>query len=158
FDGQTYHDIWYSYIACGDGNLLVSTCGDLGGGADYDTDLVVYEGTDCGSLTLLGCNDDDPDNACGGFEGGYESTLNIPVTDGGEYRIRVGGWNEGNFGTGLLVIDGPVGDCDEPCDGDYNDDEVVNVNDLLYEISNWNAPFNVDDLLLVIANWNSNCP
>ena len=158
FDGQTYHDIWYSYIACGDGNLLVSTCGDLGGGADYDTDLVVYEGSDCGSLALLGCNDDDPDNACGSFDGGYESTLNIAVTDGTEYRIRVGGWNEGNQGTGLLVIDGPVGDCDEPCIGDYTEDGLVNVNDLLYVISNWNAPFNVDDLLLVIANWNSNCP
>ncbi|MEE2718977.1 MAG: proprotein convertase P-domain-containing protein, partial [Planctomycetota bacterium] len=158
FDGQTYHDIWYSYVACGDGDLLVSTCGDLGGGADYDTDLVVYEGTDCSNLTLLGCNDDDPDNACGGFEGGYESTLSVPVSDGGEYRIRVGGWNDGDLGTGLLVIDGPVGDCDEPCVGDYTDDGVVNVNDLLYVISNWNAPFNVDDLLLVIANWNSNCP
>ena len=36
FDGQTYHDIWFRYVACNDGTLTVSTCGT----ADYDTDLV----------------------------------------------------------------------------------------------------------------------
>tara|TARA_B100001121_G_scaffold250300_1_gene226219 strand:- start:3595 stop:6864 length:3270 start_codon:yes stop_codon:yes gene_type:complete len=157
FDGQTYQDIWYRYVACGDGELIVATCEDLGGSADYDTDLVVYDGTNCGDLQLLACNDDS-DLPCGSFEGGYKSSISVNVVDGNEYLIRVGGFADGNVGTGTLLVDGPTGVCGEVCEGDFNESGVVNVDDLLFVISNWNAPFTVDDLLLVIANWNSNCP
>ncbi|MHC5028372.1 MAG: hypothetical protein ACYTGR_16600 [Planctomycetota bacterium] len=108
FDGQTYHDIWYSYVAECDGDLTVTTCEDLGGSADFDTDLVVYLGDpldgECGSLELLACNDDDPDNACGG-QPDFHSTVVIPIVAGTVYTIRVGGWNLGDQGTGELYVE-----------------------------------------------------
>ena len=117
FDGQTYHDIWYTYTATCDGNLTVTTCEDLGGSANYDTDLVVYDGCVCANFVLLGCNDDDPNNPCGGGPD-YHSTVVVPVTAGACYLIRVGGWNDGDRGTGVLNIvnDGvpcgpPITDC-----------------------------------------------
>ena len=113
FDGQTYHDIWYTYNATCTGELTVSTCGTAG----YDTDLVVYDGCDCANLVLLGCNDDA--SGCSGFT----SELTVPVVSGGCYLVRVGGWNNGNQGTGtvnLTCIDTSqlVGACcliDETC-------------------------------------------
>ena len=62
-----------------------------------------------------------------------------------------GSWNEGQV-------------CDEstcietPCDGDFNDDDTVSVDDLLSVIQGWGDPYGVDDLLLVIANWGQSCP
>ena len=67
FDGQTYHDIWFQYISSCYSEGTVSTCNN----ADYDTDLVVYDGCypdiPCppGDEYLLGCNDDGAD--CTGF-------------------------------------------------------------------------------------------
>jgi len=94
FDGQTYHDIWYNYNASCSGTLTVSTCNQ----ANYDTDLVVYNGCDCNNLVLLGCNDDDP--ACAGFS----SRVIVPVSQGNCYKIRVGGWNPGDQGSGTLSV------------------------------------------------------
>ena len=39
------------------------------------------------------------------------------------------------------------------CDGDFNQDGVVDVSDLLHVIANWGTPYDVADLLLVIADW-----
>ncbi len=94
FDGQTYHDIWYNFDATCTGDLTVSTCNQ----ADYDTDLVVYDGCDCNNLLLLGCNDDGA--GCAGFS----SHLVVPVTEGNCYKIRVGGLNEGDQGTAVLTV------------------------------------------------------
>ncbi|MDG2422863.1 MAG: dockerin type I domain-containing protein [Phycisphaerales bacterium] len=95
FDGQTYNDIWFRYSANCSGLLTVSTCNI----ASYDSDLVVYEGWNCDSLALLGCNDDGP-----GCEG-YTSYLELDVTTGQQIMIRVGGWNEGDAGTGTLQVE-----------------------------------------------------
>ena len=46
FDGQTYNDIWYDYFATCTGDLTVTTCEELGGSAEYDSDIVVYDGCD----------------------------------------------------------------------------------------------------------------
>jgi lysyl endopeptidase len=157
FDGQTYHDVWYRYEACSDGPLIVSTCEDLGGSADFDTDLVVYEGIDCNNLTLLGCNDDDNENSCGGSPN-YHSTVTVNVTEGDFYTIRVGGWNEGSLGTGVLLVHGPEGDCGTlPCPADHNGDGNVGVDDLLLIIGGWGDPYGVDDLLEIIGAWGV-CP
>ncbi len=97
FDGQTYNDIWYQHTATCDGNLTISLCTSL-----YDTDLVVYDGCTCptsqaeADAQLAACNDD----ACG-----VQSTLTLPGVVGGNcYLIRVGGWNEGDVGTGTMEI------------------------------------------------------
>lgn len=44
------------------------------------------------------------------------------------------------------------------CPGEFTDDGVVNVNDLLAVVAGWDDPYNVDDLLLVISQWNTTCP
>ena len=94
FDGQTYNDTWFIYEATCTGNLEVSTCNTV----DYDTDLVVYDGTDCNNLTTLGCNDDF--TGCAGFS----SIVNVPVVSGNSYLIRVGGFNDGDVGSGDLSL------------------------------------------------------
>lgn len=146
FDGQTYHDIWFLYEACGDGSLTVSTCD----AADYDTDLVLYD-RHCGGA-LLACNDDA--EGCGG----YSSEVSISVTIGDIVLIRLGGWNDGNLGTGTLTIAGPAGDCGpDPCEGDFNGDGVVNVDDILTVVAGFGSIYGVDDLLLVLKRFGSPC-
>jgi len=154
FDGQTYADIWYNYIAICTGTLTVSTCND----ADYDTDLVVYDGCECGAGLEdppLGCNDDDA--GCAGFT----SEVEVPVVAGNCYKIRVGGFmSETDQGSGNLTVSCPFvcgngvvdpgEDCsncpqDVPCLGDaecvggvcdacptdINNDGTTNVLDLI---------------------------
>ena len=146
FDGQTYHDIWFRYTACGDGSLLVSTCS----AADYDTDLVLYDASCLGGL--LACNDDTD-----GCEG-YTSEVTVNVTEGDIVIIRVGGWDDDSQGTGTLTIAGPEGNCGpEPCDGDLNGDGAVDVNDILEAVAGFGGIYGVDDILLVLENFGSSC-
>ena len=96
FDGQTYNDIWFNYTATCSQNLTVSTCGQ----AQYDTDLAVYDGCGCpvGDADLLGCSDD----AVGCAD--FTSELTLPVASGNCYKIRIGGFNPNDFGTGTVTI------------------------------------------------------
>ncbi len=136
--GQTYQDIWYEYTAECSGTLTISTCDTV----NYDSDLVIYDNTDCGNLSFLACNDDA--TGCAGFS----SILTAPVVAGSSYLIRVGGWNNGDQGSGTLSIsndgapctvcgDGVVEgneECDPP-DGvtcDANCQEIV-CEDILFE-------------------------
>jgi hypothetical protein len=148
-DGQTYHDIWYTYQSPCSGTLTVSTCDQ----ADYDTDLVVYEGS-CSDDANLACNDD--------FFGceGFTSLVEAPVIAGNVYLIRVGGWRDGDMGTGVLTLS-----CDSGVDGDVNNDGIVDLDDLLAIIAAWETSgddgtdlngdgvVNIHDLLIVVANW-----
>ena len=96
FDGQTYQDLWYDYSATCTGELTVSTCDQ----ADFDTDLVVYDGCDCPVSTdnLLGCNDDGI--GCPLFT----SELMVPVVEGNCYKVRIGGFSVGDVGTGTVTV------------------------------------------------------
>ena len=94
-DGSTYNDIWYTFTAGASGTLIVSTCGLV----DYDSDLVVYEGDDCGSLTLLACNDDG--SGCANFS----SYIETPVYIGDRLTIRVGSYLNQGGGSGTLLLD-----------------------------------------------------
>ncbi|MDP7005342.1 MAG: hypothetical protein QF718_03935 [Phycisphaerales bacterium] len=104
-NGQTGNDIWFKYFPKYDGMLTVSTCEQVGGSADYDTDLVIYEGTDCSNLVLLDCDDDNQEFECGDAEGGWHSNLVVPVSLDSSYLIRLGGWQEGSVGTAELLIE-----------------------------------------------------
>jgi len=88
-------DVWFTWTAPADGAATISTCE---GAAGDDTTLEVYAGG-CGTLASLASDDDTP--GCGQF--GFSSTVTLPVTEGTEYSIRVGGWN-GNPASGLLEI------------------------------------------------------
>ena len=44
--GATGNDRWLQYVAATTGLLTVSTCEQAGGSANYDTDLVIYDGID----------------------------------------------------------------------------------------------------------------
>ena len=93
FLGDMASDAWYQFTAPTSGTATVSTC-DL---IDFDSDLVVYEGA-CGALTQIACNGDA--TGCGGFT----STLDVGVTAGNSYYIRMGSWSIGTSGTGTLDI------------------------------------------------------
>ena len=108
FDGQTYYDIWYDYIASASGELTISTCNT----ASYDTDMVVYDGCACpvDDSRMLRCNDD--------WEGceGFTSMMAIQVEEGRCYKIRVGAYDEETepgAGTLLLDLDAPFAVCEE---------------------------------------------
>jgi hypothetical protein len=103
--GQTGNDIWFHYIPVSNGQLTVSTCEQVGGSANFDTDLVIYDGADCENLVLLDCDDDNSEYACGGEKGGWHSNLVVPVTHGSSYLIRLGGWQEGHYGNAELLIE-----------------------------------------------------
>ena len=98
--GEMYADVWFSYVACDNGSLTVSTCNLI----DFDSDIVVYEGT-CDSMTQVACNGDD------GNCSGYSSSTTFTVTGGAQYLIRVGGWDGSSEGSGSLFVDGPGEGC-----------------------------------------------
>lgn len=90
---QTWNDIWYRYVAPIDGILVISTCGTV----NYDSRIIVYTG-DCENLVEYACNDD------GAGCPGYSSYLLCHCVAGAEYLVRVGGYSEGNTGTGSFGI------------------------------------------------------
>ncbi len=111
FDDQTWHDIWYDYTATCTGNLTLSTCQEEGGDAFYDTDLVIYDTAACdtancppGDDLLLRCNDDAA-GTCTATGTPFASRLRVPVVQGQCYKVRVGGWQEGDSGFGQLSVE-----------------------------------------------------
>jgi hypothetical protein len=97
-------DIWFSYDATCTGTLTASTCS----AATFDTDLVMYSGA-CGKLQQIACNGDD--DSCSD----YTSRINVRITSGESYRIRVGGWESGEAGTGTLTLYTYDVDDDDDC-------------------------------------------
>jgi polyhydroxybutyrate depolymerase len=91
--GSMGNDIWFSYEATCSGTLSLSTCNS----ANFDTELVLYEGN-CLNKVQVACNGD------GAGCSGYTSLLEAPVTSGGQYLIRLGGWDTASSGTGTLQI------------------------------------------------------
>ncbi len=109
--GQLENDIWRSYTATCTGVLTLDLCdGDaLPGTTDDDSRIAVYDGGvgTCGALSLLGCNDDGA--GCANFT----SFLEVPVVQGNEYLVRIGGFDATVFHTGTLYIE-----CNAAGDGD----------------------------------------
>lgn len=124
--GEFAQDIWFEYVPTESAAVEISTCG-----AGFDTDLAVYQG-DCGSLTPVACSGD----ACQTMAGTpFASRLELDVVAGESYLIRVGGWEEGEFGTADLVIAAlgtPYirGDCN--VDGDVNIGDAVTALSVLF--------------------------
>ena len=156
--GDMFSDVWFTYQACADGPLTVSTC-DL---VDFDTDIVIYEGG-CDAMVQIACNGDAANCA------GYSSIVSTTVTNGSMYLIRVGGWDAISAGTGQILVDGPTGDCGgTPCPADLDGDGTVAVADLLLVIDQWgvlggpaditgDGIVDVSDLLELVGTWGP-CP
>ncbi|MDO7873224.1 M12 family metallo-peptidase [Hymenobacter sp. ASUV-10] len=79
--------VFYTIVGNG-GVLTISTCG----ATDYDSKLLVYQGSCGGPYTCVDGNDDDP--SCG-----VSSTVSFPSTNGVTYLVFVSGYNgsTGNF-------------------------------------------------------------
>jgi len=100
---QIFNDIWYTWTAPCDGEIVISTCNT----ASFDTRLAVYVG-DCETLSEgdeVACNDDGP--GCTGFT----SRLEFQSFKGLTYLIRLGAFGATQTGTGTLLLCG----CDIEC-------------------------------------------
>jgi hypothetical protein len=151
--GELHNDIWLSYFACESGDLTIDTCGLL----DFDSTIVVYDGTCC-NLNQLACHVGS--EACDG-----NSQFTIEGLEAGTfYYLRLGSSLVDSIGGGSVYIDGPSIDCVESCFSDLNADGTVNVPDLLIVLEDWGqdcgrADLNLDeivdviDLLKIIGDW-----
>ncbi len=150
---EMYHDIWLHYFACDSGTLTIDTCDLL----DFDSTVVVYDGTCC-TLNQLACH--------GGTDGcGGNAQLTVEGVEAGQfYYIRIGSSSVSSTGGGSVYIEGPSIGCIESCFTDLNSDGIVNVEDLLFVLSDWGqdcgpADLNLDeivdvvDLLAIIGDW-----
>jgi hypothetical protein len=124
-------DVWYAYRPTASATVNVNTCGSY---PPYDTVLSVYSGS-CGALELLGCNDDSYDGgngACG--IGDFASGLNVAMTGGNTYLIRVAGYNNTVGGFTVQAIGGggiapPINDnCANPSVADIGSLTFSNAN------------------------------
>ena len=92
------------FVGCGQD----SDCdgGGPGGFAQYDSDLVLYEGCDeCppSADDVVVCNDDYDGAPCGTVL--FASVLRTTVQAGQCYKLRAGGFGIGQFGPGVLFVD-----------------------------------------------------
>lgn len=78
-------DTWFTFTPAIDGRLTADTCA-----SGFDTKLAAYQGASCDQLThsLLVCNDDS--DGCG--PGSTQSVIQLDVTAGQTYLLRVGGF------------------------------------------------------------------
>jgi len=83
-------DVWYSITPQNSGEITISLCGSL-----FDTSLAVYDA--CGG-TELACNDD----YCG-----LQSEIDIDVTAGNTYLIRIAGYGGETGEYTLNIMGGP---------------------------------------------------
>ncbi len=100
------HDVWFNFTAPSTGTTTVELCT----GTDYDSRISVYNGFGCPQTTgnTLACNDDGcpPDNP----QIAGPSRMQFDVVQGGQYKIRVGGYTNNGpggpppVGNGTMVV------------------------------------------------------
>jgi len=91
---QVESDLWYVYTASCTGTAVFSLCG-----SDFDTKLAVYNGTGCPSGSPAACSDDD----CGTGVENTQSRIELAVTAGQPYTLRVGAYDTAR-GAGEMTI------------------------------------------------------
>ncbi len=89
-------DVWHCWTASCSGHVTISTCGSF-----FDTTLAVFD--ECNG-TRLACDDD----SCSA--GAPDSQLELEVTEGATYVIRIAGYG-GAFGNYTLTVE----DCRNAC-------------------------------------------
>lgn len=117
-------DIWFRHEAQCNGTLIIETCGTN----TFDSMIAVYEGCtanpeSCSLGAELACNDDACDTG---------SRVELPVTVGACYVIRVATYQNTPPGTALLSIT-----CASNCPFDLNADGAVDAADLAILLGVW---------------------
>ncbi|MGE4633443.1 MAG: hypothetical protein AAEJ47_10435, partial [Planctomycetota bacterium] len=98
--GVMNQDVWYRWTAPGEGSLTVSMCNIV----NFDTDLVIYRGN-CTSKIEVACSGDESGCPMQGNGANYASVVaGLQVSAGEEYLIRIGGWGDGQNGTGNVNL------------------------------------------------------
>ena len=147
----TSGDVWFSHVVECDSQLLIGTCSTI----DFDSIVEVFRGT-CQDMQLLDCTDDTP--AC---SFGTSLVQIVEPICGETLLIRVSGKGD-SIGTGDLTIVCLGSIC--PCSGDFNNDNVVNGQDMGLFLVEWgktNSPADLDgngvvdgnDLGLFLVSW-----
>ena len=154
FNNQNiYNDLWYSYVATGEGNCTISTCG-----ASFDTKIAVFDGC---SGALIACNDDS--TTCGATS--LQSSLTFAASCGVTYKISVGAFGVAGFGSGTISLT-QEGNCGAACPADFDGDGFVSAADLSLLLAAWGGSAgdvdgdgftNAADLSLLLAAWGA-CP
>ena len=111
-------DVWFKYVAQTTGLASFDTCNN----ATFDTEIAVWEGSDCGTFVGLGCNDDAFALGCTGLT---SYLTNISVTAGQTYYIQLGHYSTGGgvWGAGTITIT----EYPDPCV--VNNDDSLEDND-----------------------------
>jgi hypothetical protein len=121
------NDIWFKYVADGDGELVISLCG-----SSFDTKMAVFEGSCTGAL--VACDDDaDAPATCADT---LQSEVRFTPVCGTEYYISVGAFSAVQTGAGVMNIT-PSGKCGSACPADFNNDGVVDSADLGTLLAAW---------------------
>ena len=95
-------DVWFVFTPSISSFASFNTC--FTGG--YDTSMALYQGTSCGTSTLVACNGDAADDT--GCQAYHSEINDFAVTAGTNYYIRIGGYcaaaNDCTSGAGVLTI------------------------------------------------------
>lgn len=82
-DGQIHRDIWFGYVAPCSGLLTARLCE-----SSFDTKVAIYETLQCPTSGVAAACDDD---GCAELDA-QQSQTQLLVSQGAEYKIRVGGY------------------------------------------------------------------
>lgn len=90
------NDIWYLYTPSCTGDATISLCA-----SGYDTKIAIYAGVTCPTVaSAIACNDD----ACN-----TQSEVTFSVVQGGDYLVRIGGYNAATGAGNMVVSCAPSG-------------------------------------------------
>ncbi len=120
-------DLWYRLVPTCSGTLRFDTCG-----SSFDTVLSVHSSCPGTSLNQLACNDDHGNGGAGGCVGLRESALELAVSSGSTYWVRVSGYNGGS-GAFLLSVGYVAGNAADACE------DAPIVSDGVYPFTNCGA-------------------
>jgi hypothetical protein len=125
-----YQDVWFTYTATCDGEMVIANCG-----AEGDTAIALY-------TALLGCpNSNTPVFACNDDASGCSpaSLVTFPVTEGSEWIIRLGtpANSPAQAGSGILTIN--TVNCPPDCVADIDGDGTVGGSDLATILGAWGS-------------------
>jgi hypothetical protein len=108
---SSQRDVWYTWTPDSDSSVLFTTCD----ASSYDTSIIIYEGG-CTTADQIACNGDSASDV--GCQQVHAS-VNVDVTAGSTYYMRVGGYN-GATGAGTFTAEVCEGNtvtvCNSGCD------------------------------------------